>query len=136
MHEENIIEMLRANKDFGTNFVEIKQHEKDPYNHTRTEIEPIHNITEIKYGHVEGKTASAKIQVLSPEVKKLIESEAVKMLPDLLKKNPKILKDILQNLAKEASIGEKQEGESVGIKEEEIKRGPGRPAKEEIIKEN
>lgn len=119
--EDSIINMLRGHRGFGSDFVEIKQSEVDPYEHTRQDIEPIHNITEMEFGHIGKKTSSKGKIVLSPEVKKLIENEAVKMLPDLLRKNPKILKDILSGLA--AEIKKEDEGEA--------KRGPGRPAKDE-----
>ena len=99
--EESIINMLRGHKGMGSDFIEIKQSEVDPYEHTRQDIEPIHNITEMEYGHIGKKISSKGKTILSPELKKLIENEAVKMLPDILKKNPKILKDILQGLAEE-----------------------------------
>ena len=106
VHEESIIEMLRNSKSFGRDFVEVKQHESDPYEHARQETEPIHNITEMEYGHIGKKTTSKGKTVLSPEIKKLIENEAVKMLPNLLKNNPKILKDILTGLADEVKKDE------------------------------
>ena len=99
--EESIINMLRGHKGMGSDFIEIKQSEVDPYEYTRQDIEPIHNITEMEYGHIGKKISSKGKTILSPELKKLIENEAVKMLPDILKKNPKILKDILQGLAEE-----------------------------------
>lgn len=101
VHEEALIEMLRGNKGYGRDFVEVKQSETDPYEHTRQEIEPAHNITEIVYGHVGKSTKSPVKNVMTPELRKIIENEAVKMLPGLLKKNPKILKDILSGLAAE-----------------------------------
>ena len=107
--EEAMIEMLRGHRGYGVDFVEIKQEERDPYEHTRQEIEPAHNITEVVYGHVGKKTTSKGKTVLSPEIKKLIENEAVKMLPDLLKKNPKILRDILSGLAAEVEKDKQKE---------------------------
>lgn len=101
VYEEAIIEMMRKNNRCGVDFVEVKQSESDPYEHTRQDIEPAHNITEIVYGHVGKSTKSPVKQVLSPELKKIIENEAIKMLPGLLKKNPKILRDILSGLAAE-----------------------------------
>jgi len=131
VREEMVIDLLRKHKSFGIDFLEVKQSESevDPYEHTRQEVEPIHNTTEIVYGHVGKKTSSKGKTVLSPELKKIIEAEAVKMLPNLLKKNPKILKDILSGLAEEVKKGEIEE------KEEETKRGQGRPAKDPEEKE-
>lgn len=106
VHEEAIVEMLRKNRGFGVDYVEVAGTEIDPYEHTRQEIEPGHNITEINYGHVGKSTKSPQKQTLTPELKKVIENEAIKILPNLLKKNPKILKDILAGLAAEAAKDE------------------------------
>lgn len=122
--EEAILNMLRRHSGFGSDFVEIKQEESDPFEHTRKETEPDHKITEMEYGHV-GKTKTSKGKtVLSPELKKIIEAEAIKMLPGLLKKNPKILKDILSGLAEEVKKDEA---------DVESKQEPGRPSKESDI---
>lgn len=122
--EESVADLLRNHPEFNRDFIEVKETDLDPYEANRDEIEPAHVIKEIKYGHSEKAIGSIKKPKLSPELKKLIENEAVKMLPGLLKSNPKILREILTNLAAEAS---KPDSES----ETSIKRGPGRPPKQE-----
>lgn len=97
--EESVVKMLREHPSFGIDFVEVKQDEIDPYVDTREDIEPAHTSTEIVHG-MAGKSIGAPKKI-TPEIKKLIEKEALKMLPDLLKSNPKILKDIILDLAKE-----------------------------------
>ena len=97
--EESVVKMLREHPFFGIDFVEVKQDEIDPYVDTREDIEPAHTSTEIVHG-MAGKSIGAPKKI-TPEIKKLIEKEALKMLPDLLKSNPKILKDIILDLAKE-----------------------------------
>lgn len=124
--EESVAEMLRAHPDFNTGFIEVKSEDLDPYEHTRNEVEPAHILKDMKYGQAEKMVGSAKKVKLSPELKKLIENEAVKMLPGLLKSNPKILKDILTNLASEVSKSETSDDSP-----EPAKRGPGRPPKQE-----
>lgn len=104
--EESIIKLLREHPCCGTDFIEVKDSETDPYADERQEIEPAHTMQEIKYGHAEGKTGSKNTK-LTPAMKKLIEGEAMKMLPGLLKANPKVLKDIILNLA--ADMKEKEE---------------------------
>ena len=99
--EDAIIKMLREHPGFGTDFIEIKPEEVDPYLDTRDEVEPPHVISEIKYGHSEGVKGSPKKMKLTPQMKKVIEAEALKMIPGLLKANPKILKDIITDLAEE-----------------------------------
>jgi len=94
-----IVEMLREHPSFGNDFVEIKEEDVDPYVDTRSDIEPEHMIQEIKYGHAEKMIGSAPKTKLTPQMRKLIENEALKMLPSLLEKNPDILKDMILKLA-------------------------------------
>ena len=113
--EEKIIEMLREHPSFGVDFLEIKEDEVDPYSDVRSDIEPEHFIQEMKYGHAVGVQGSKKTK-MSPELKRLIESEAVKMLPNLLKSNPDILKDIIKDMAKD--MKDKEEKLSSKLKPE------------------
>lgn len=124
--EQSIVEQLRNHPGFGIDFLEVKENEIDPYESVRDESEPAHIISEIKYGHVEKRTGTPLKTKLSPQMKKLIEGEAIKMLPGLLKSNPKILKDIITSMA--ADMKEKEETSTENsITEEPIKKGPGRP---------
>lgn len=95
------IDMMRAHPCFGTDFIEVKSEELDPFADAREEIEPDHVISEIKYGHSENMRVPNKKVKLTPAMKKLIEGEAMKMLPGLLKSNPKVLKEIIVGLAAE-----------------------------------
>ena len=58
--EDSIVEMLRSHPAFGSDFIEVKQDEIDPYVDTREDIEPEHVISEIKYGHSEGMRGTPK----------------------------------------------------------------------------
>lgn len=118
--EDSIAELMRNHKDCGTDFIEVKAEEADPYIDTRQDIEPIHTMQEIKYGHAEGKTRTGSAK-LTPAMKKLIEGEAMKMLPGLLKSNPKILKDIIVSLAAEMKEKESPKAETSTKKSEEKK---------------
>ena len=99
--EESIIAQMRTHPSYGVDFLEVKDSEIDPYADTREETEPSHVISEIKYGHSEKAAGSSKKIKMSPQLKRMIEGEALKMLPGLLKSNPKILKDIIMDLASE-----------------------------------
>lgn len=128
--DEAIIEMLRDHPGYGTDFLEIKQEDVDPYLDTRTDIEPDHVTAEIKYGHVENAKGAVRKPKLTPQVKKLIEKEALSMIPGLLKSNPDILKGIILELAadmKAKEPAEKAESEA----DEPIKKGPSKPSKKE-----
>lgn len=112
--EESVTTLLRAHPCFGTDFLEVKENEVDPFVETREEVEPTHFTTEMKYGHAEktsGPSASVK---MTPAMKKVIEKEAIKMLPNLLKSNPKVLKEIILGLATEMKADEAKAGKVAG----------------------
>jgi hypothetical protein len=129
---DEMTELLRAHPGLGTDFIEINEAEVDPFEYNRDEIEPTHVISEMKYGHVEKTQGTPKKIKLSPEMKSLIEKQALAMLPSLLKSNPGILKDMLQKLVAEEDKTAKVEDEVVeDVTTDEttpVKRGPGRPA--------
>lgn len=111
--EDKVAEMLRNHPNFGTDFIEVQETGVDPYSDTREEVEPEHVMSEIKYGHAEAVKGMAKPVKLTPAMKKVVEVEAIKMLPALLKANPDILKGIIMSLA-----AEMKEKEAKEIKEE------------------
>lgn len=116
--EDAIVAMLRGHPGYGTDFLEVKQDEVDPYIDTREEIEPDHVIAEMKYGRPERmKGIVGRPPKLTPQMKKVIEREALKMIPGLLKSNPKILKDIILDLA----AGMKADEATTEEKKEEVK---------------
>lgn len=128
--EESIANQLREHPAFGIEFVEVKDSEVDPYSDTREEVEPDHVIQEIKYGHAEGMKGSHKTKI-SPQMKKVIEAEALKMLPGLLKSNPEILKGILRSMAAELNTSDKKEESKEAVKEEKAEKAPSKtPSKE------
>lgn len=97
--EESIITLLRSHPSYGVDFLEIKHDEIDPFLHEREESEPAHIVQEIKYGHAEKAVGSPVKVKLTPAMRKVIEGEALKMIPGLLKSNPEILKNIILDLA-------------------------------------
>lgn len=99
--EESIVKLLREHSGYGIDFLEVTEIGADPFSDTREEVEPAHYVSEIKYGHVEKASGPTKSTKLTPAMKRLIEGEALKMLPGLLKSNPKVLKDIIMELAAE-----------------------------------
>lgn len=107
--QENIVELLRAHPSYGVDFLEIKDEEVDPFAENREDTEPGHVIQEIRYGHVEKAVGTPNKLKLTPAMKKVIEGEALKMLPNLLKKNPEILKNIIVGLAEDMKAKEAAE---------------------------
>jgi hypothetical protein len=116
--DEQMAKMLREHPGFGNDFIEVEEIGRDPYSDSRTDTEPEHIMSEIKYGHAEAVKGMAKPVKLTPAMKKVVEVEALKMLPSLLKENPEILKGIIMNLAAE-------------MKEKEAKGEVSEPKKED-----
>jgi len=106
--DDSIVELLRNHPSYDFDFVEVKEKETDPYSDTRVNMEPAHVTTEIIYGHAGKKEGTAKAN-MSPQLKKMIQDEAIKMIPEFLKANPGILKDILSDLVKPAKEEEEKE---------------------------
>lgn len=105
--DEDIAQQLRELPSFGVAFLEVEDNAKDPYVGVRKDIEPAHVTTEMKHGHA-GKREGNPIKVeLTPQMKKVIEAEALKMIPGLLKSNPDVLKKTLMDLVKEMKESEK-----------------------------
>ena len=111
--EESILKMLREHPSYGLDFLEVKEGELDPLADTREEVEPGHVISDIKYGHVEKSSGTPPKVKITPQLKKILEGEALKMIPGLLKQNPEILKNIILDLA----AGMKKEEEKTDKKE-------------------
>ncbi|MFA7301830.1 MAG: hypothetical protein WC069_05990 [Candidatus Shapirobacteria bacterium] len=129
--EDRIVDLMREHPSFGTDFVEVKQEEIDPFSDTREETEPGHVISEIKYGHNE-KAASSPAKVkMSPALKKIIEGEAMKMLPDLLKSNPAVLKELIMGLASEMKANDAKKE----VVEDEVDEDQQEEAADETIKD-
>ena len=96
--DEEIIRKMKISEGFNRDFIQAEDDAPDPFADFREESEPVHNITEIKYGHMEGKMSSKKTKIkLPPELKAFISEEiekgsktraielAKEMLPLLLK---------------------------------------------------
>ncbi len=65
---------------YNTDFIAVEEvGAADPYASNRQEIEPAHVITEIKYGHAEGRAGSAKKVKLTPEMSAYLNQIANEM---------------------------------------------------------
>jgi hypothetical protein len=117
--DEAIIALLREHPRYNVDFLEIKDSDADPFVEQREEIEPTHTLAEVKYGHVEKAQVSARASKMSPELKRVVEAEAMKMLPKLLKSNPKVLKEIILAMAAEMKTKE-DAAETTKEAEEEV----------------
>lgn len=82
--DENLIMAMKGHMGFNTDFIAVEDEGKDPFSHNRSDMEPAHHITEMKYGHVEKRYSTPQKFNPSPEMEALIRAEAMKMVKEML----------------------------------------------------
>ena len=105
--DEGIAEQMRRSLSFGRDFIEVEDKELDPYKDSREDIEPVHKISELKYGHIEKTTRSRPAKV-PEELKKVIQAEAHRLAKQML---PGLVKETLK-----AIVADNQEKKARGPK--------------------
>jgi len=95
--DEETIRLIKASSGFtGGDFVAVDENGEDPFANTRTDMEPAHIISNIKYGHIENRQVSETPIKIPESVKKLIASEAKKMAKAML---PELLKEAVKEMS-------------------------------------
>ena len=120
--EDSLIELMKKHPAFNTDYIAVEEgiREEDPYAYYRSEVEPTHVVSEIKYGHVEKATSSAPKRKMPPELEALIKAEAAKMAKEML---PSLIKETIQAMKTEdKSEGVKEDSSNVKI-DSKVKKG-------------
>jgi hypothetical protein len=95
--DENIISQLRAHQGFNLDYICVDDNGEDPFAYQREEMEPIHVLQDMKYGHVENKRFSPHKKIkLDPQIKKLVDELAMEQVKKLL---PKMVEETVRKLA-------------------------------------
>lgn len=144
VRDEKIIEMMKRHPVFGSDFIIMEEEQKDPFEDMRNSVEPDHNITEIKYGHVDGTTNPRPALNVNKETKRMLmdmakdmatemaPALAKQMLKEVLSQNSDLVKGALQE-ASGVSTDDQNETEDISLadsennSETEIKAKRGRP---------
>ena len=117
--EGPLTEMMLKNPAFGSDYVSADSvNNVDPFAYGRTEMEPQHVVTELKYGtpqarHVEGG-GKAK---LPPELAKIVQDAAAEMAKAML---PSMMETMLKTMVEQsasAKVGEKATAGKTPVKE-------------------
>lgn len=93
--DESMIEKMKLHPGFDRDYICVEEKEKDPYAYNRDEVEPVHYIKELKYGHVEGTQKSPRAAKISPELQKFIEEQATNLAKAML---PGMMKEFIQQM--------------------------------------
>ena len=125
--DEETYELMMAHSGFNGDFILADEEEEvDPWKYQRREREPKHNLTELKYGHVE-KTVTPKGHFDDMPVDKRILFE--KMVEDTAKKIAvPLAKEMLKKVMTEAEKESSEENSREAANPEETK-----PVKDVVV---
>ena len=116
--EQSLIDLMLKHSGFNTDYIAVMDEQRDPFEYNRNESEPAHTLTEIKYGHVEKSVGNKRTVNLSPEIRALLNEEAIKMAKAML---PSMLKEVLKDMQNgNASTPTKEEGDTLEKEETSI----------------
>lgn len=115
VRDEDLVEKLKAHPGYNTDYISAGEGTKDPYANFREEIEPAHDIAEIKYGHVEKRASSKRKVKLTPAMEKMINNIAMEKVKEIL---PSAVEMTLKKMAEAKVRTEKPETDGEGEKEE------------------
>jgi hypothetical protein len=97
VNDENLIEMMLKHPGFNSDFISAATPEDDIYASARQASEPVHVMTELKHGTPVSREVKGGKTALSPELQKLIQSQANeianKMLPGMVESTIKAIVD-------------------------------------------
>lgn len=115
--KEEEINMMRLHPGYNTDFIEAEETLVDPYASSRKEIEPPHVISEVKYGHVEGKKSSPQKVKISPEMTKLLREQAMAMAKEMVQQMlPTAVEETIKALSEKHKDDKKVEEPKVEAK--------------------
>lgn len=107
--DEHTIELMKDSEGYKNgDFVAVDERGEDPFAENRSQLEPAHIISEMKYGHIENRKISEVPIKVPASVKKMIETEAKKMAKSML---PELLREAVKEMSaakisKDKLIGE------------------------------
>jgi len=118
--DETLVNLMVAHSGFGSDFIAVGENGEDPFAGRREENEPVHVISTVNYGHVEGKKISPNAKIkLDPQIKKLVDDKAMEIVNQLL---PKMVKETIEKMMamKSEETSDKEADQSEDIVPEEV----------------
>lgn len=109
IEDKELVRKLLNHPAFNVDFILVEEDQSDPFSNTRKNIEPAHQLVEMKYGapgKVDGDKTKIKFSAEQMEVVKALASE--------------LAKGMLKNIAKDSDVGEI--GDADSSDKEEIKK--------------
>lgn len=113
--DEQMINQMKMHPAFNQDFIAVEEKDLDPFANTRSDIEPVHNIKELQFGHIVGGKKSVSPVRISPELQSFIEQQATNMAKAML---PGMMKEFMTKMKEEMSTTE-ESSEGVAAEEDE-----------------
>lgn len=107
--DQSIVEKMLQHVAFNIDFISAEDtNGRDPYANTREEMEPVHVLSEIKYGHVEKSVSSHRNPKIPAQLEALINQRAAEIAKSMI---PDILKSLSESAKMEPEGEKSDEGE-------------------------
>lgn len=108
--DEEMINIIKNSDGYRNGeFIAVGDNGEDPFADARVATEPVHIVSDMKYGHIEKRKVSEVPLKLPASVKKMIESEAKKLAKSML---PELLKEAVKELSANAATANKDKKEN------------------------
>ena len=121
--EGELLDMMLAHQGYNSDYISVEDPAgKDPYAAIREESEPIHDVTELKFGTPVAR--SAPKGKLSPELQKVVQEAAVSLAKEML---PGMIKESLKGILEVHEASKKAKAST------KSKKKTGRPKKTVLI---
>lgn len=117
VQDEELAALMEKHPGFNMDFIAVSG-VKDPYSNSRSETEPVHVLTDMKYGTPDKRVVGKQKVQLTPEMQAAMQSIAAEMAKEML---PELLRGALKDIAKISAEGQakdiKEKGKASGSTE-------------------
>ena len=120
--EGELCDMMLVHAGFNSDYVSADSTGKDIYASKRTESEPTHVITELKYGTPEKVIVGNSKTKLTPEMQKIVKEAAISLAKEML---PGMIESTLKNII---------EAHEQNKKDSEVEKPKGKPGRPPLVK--
>lgn len=114
VEQENLVGMMMNHPGFNQDFIAADTTGTDPFAYMRQDSEPTHVMTEMKYGHPQGRNVSPVKTKLPPEVLRLVQEQATNIAKQML---PGMVETALKGILAASKKIEEEKDVSTGAME-------------------
>lgn len=135
VNDQQLIDRMMNHEAYNIDFISVQEMEKDPFASMRSDIEPTHITTDLKFGTPVKRTAPTGIAALPPEIAKLVQEQAASLAKEMVSQMlPSLVSETVKGLADAQAKQKETIGDTVVQAEDSsitvIKKSPGRPKRD------